>query len=241
MQNDSSSSNLIAFDRVGMRYDGGEVALAGVSFDVQRGEFVCIIGPSGCGKSTVLKLIAGLEEPTAGTVHRPRGVSMVFQSGALFPWLTAVDNAAMGLTARGMPTDAARREAMRSLNLVGMTEFAAKYPRALSGGQRQRVGIARALAVQPDVLLLDEPFSALDAKTTHDLHQDLLHIWRQTGTTIVMVSHLIEEAVSLADRVLLMQRGSIEREYPIVLPRPRRSEAGSFEHVVMTIRTAFFA
>ncbi len=170
----------------------------------------------------------------------PDAVSMVFQSGALFPWLTALENAAIGLTARDVPEAVANRDAMRSLDMVGMTAFASKYPRALSGGQRQRVGIARALTVKPQVLLLDEPFSALDAKTTHELHEDLLKIWRETGTTIVMVSHLIEEAVSLGGRVMLMRAGTIEHEYPISLPRPRREQAGAFERQVGDIRTAFF-
>jgi NitT/TauT family transport system ATP-binding protein len=129
---------------------------------------------------------------------------------------------------------------MQELELVKISEFARKYPRALSGGQRQRIGIARALAVDPQVLLLDEPFSALDAKTTHELHEDLLHIWRTTGTTIVMVSHLIEEAVSLADRVMLMRAGTIVHEYPIALPRPRREQAGAFERQVGVIRKEFF-
>lgn len=240
MRNDSNSNSVIRFDTTGMMFPEGDVALYGVSFEVKKGEFACIIGPSGCGKSTVLKIIAGLEKPTAGTIRVPSVTSMVFQSGALFSWLTALDNAALGLTARGMPVRQAQRVAMRSLELVGMTEFAAKYPRALSGGQRQRVGIARALAVEPDVLLLDEPFSALDAKTTNELHEDLLRIWRTTGTTIVMVSHLIEEAVSLADRVLLMKKGTIEREYVINLPRPRRTGEGHFERQVIAVRTDFF-
>lgn len=240
MQNDSNSNNIIRFDHTGMRYTEGEVALYGVTFDVRRGEFLCIIGPSGCGKSTVLKIIAGLEKPTAGTVVVPPTTSMVFQSGALFSWLTALDNAALGLTARGMPEEKARREAMKSLEMVGMTDFALKYPRALSGGQRQRIGIARALAVEPDVLLLDEPFSALDAKTTHELHLDLLRIWHTTGTTVVIVSHLIEEAVSLADRIVLMKQGTVEHEYPIDLPRPRRTGEGHYERQVNVIRTDFF-
>jgi NitT/TauT family transport system ATP-binding protein len=240
MQNDSNSNSIIRFDHTGMMFPEGDRALYGVSFEVQRGEFVCIIGPSGCGKSTVLKIIAGLEKPTAGTVRVPAVTSMVFQSGALFSWLTAADNAALGLTAKGVPTLLAHREAMKSLELVGMTEFADKYPRALSGGQRQRVGIARALAVKPEVLLLDEPFSALDAKTTHELHGDLLRIWHTTGTTIVMVSHLIEEAVALADRVILMNKGTIEHEYAVDLPRPRRTGEGHFEREVVAIRKDFF-
>jgi len=240
MQNALNSNEVIRFDRVGMFFEGEETALRGVSLSVAKGEFVCIIGPSGCGKSTVLKLIAGLIEPTAGTVVRPPVVSMVFQIGSLFPWLTALENAAMGLTARGVPADVAHRDAMRALDMMGIGAFASKYPRALSGGQRQRVGIARALAVRPDVLLLDEPFSALDARTTHELHEDLLSIWRTTGTTIVMVSHLIEEAVSLAGRVLLMRAGTVEHEYAITLPRPRREQAGAFEREVGVIRTAFF-
>jgi len=235
MQNDSNSNDVIRLDGATVQF-GTEYAIKDVSLSVSKGAFVCIIGPSGCGKSTVLKIIARLVAPTSGNAVLPKTVSMVFQSGALFPWMTAVENTAVGVPGEGE----SRKASMAALAMVGMHAFADKYPRELSGGQRQRVGIARALAVQPEVLLLDEPFSALDPKTTHELHEDLLKIWQKTGTTIVMVSHLIEEAVSLADRVILMRSGSIEREYPITLARPRREQAGAFEHEVGVIRTAFF-
>ena len=177
MPNNTGLNNIIAFDRVGKIYlPEGEIALADTTFSVSTGEFVCLIGPSGCGKSTVLKIIAGITRETSGTVMKPENISMVFQSGALLPWLSAADNVALPLHAKGLSEDAAYRTSMRYIELMGLADFAAKYPRELSGGQRQRVGIARAIAVDPEVLLLDEPFSALDAKTTEELHRDSVNI-----------------------------------------------------------------
>ncbi len=214
-------------------------ALRGASLFVNEGEFVCLIGPSGCGKTTVLKLVAGLEEPTTGSVKRPERVAMSFQSGALLPWLTVFENVAFGLRERAMGEAALAREVERQLRMVGMLAQHDAYPSDLSGGQRQRVGIARALAVDPAVLLLDEPFSALDPKTTAELHADVLRIWRQTKKTILMVSHLIEEAVGLADRILLMRDGAVAREYTVALSHPRH-ESAAFHHEVMAIRKEFF-
>ncbi len=240
MHNDSDSTNVITFDKVTKFYEGElSPALRSISFDVQRGEFVCIIGASGCGKSTVLKLIAGLEQASSGGVKRPESITMCFQAGALLPWLTVFENVAFGLRNRGIVGDELKSAVDRELRAVKMQECAHKYPSELSGGQRQRVGIARALAVNPSVLLLDEPFSALDAKTTAELHDDILSIWKETKKTIVMVSHVIEEAVSLADRVILMREGSVDSIYPISLPYPRRENDG-FHHDVMKIRKDFF-
>jgi NitT/TauT family transport system ATP-binding protein len=187
-----------------------EIALKDFSLSVIKGEFVCLIGPSGCGKSTVLKIIAGLETATSGVVKKPDNISMVFQSGALLPWLTVSENAAFGLHATGMSENEAVKKSREYLDILGLIPYADKYPRDLSGGQRQRVGIARALAVKPEVLLMDEPFSALDPKTTHELHLDLLKIWLDTKITIIMVSHLIEEAVTLAQHVILMKEGMLK-------------------------------
>jgi NitT/TauT family transport system ATP-binding protein len=232
--------NIIEFSRVGKRYQGDSApALRDVSFSVREGEFVVFVGPSGCGKTTVLKLISGLERPTSGELKKPDNVSMAFQSGALFPWLTVFENAALGLRQKGLPEHDISRIVEHELRTVSMLQFHDKYPAELSGGQRQRVGIARALAVDPQVLLLDEPFSALDPKTTSELHDDVLQIWRATKKTIVMVSHLIEEAVSLADRVILMREGRVDSEYPVTLPYPRRENDG-FHHEVMKIRKEFF-
>jgi NitT/TauT family transport system ATP-binding protein len=233
--------SIIAFNNVSKVYEpGNEVALRNASFSVAPGEFVCIIGPSGGGKSTVLKIIAGLEKESSGLVTRPMGVSMVFQSGALLPWLTALDNVAFAL--QGAPLSEARRraESVRYLELMGLKGFEAKYPRDLSGGQQQRVGIARALAVEPAVLLLDEPFSSLDPQITEELHKDVIRIWRETKKTIVMVSHLIEEAVALADRVLLVKDHAVEKEFVITLERPRRENEAAFAKEVLRVRREFF-
>lgn len=240
MQNNSDSTNLVAFEHVKKSYSQGEVVLRDISFSVQRGGFVCLIGASGCGKSTVLKIIAGLEDPTGGKVTRPEKVSMVFQSGALFPWLSVIDNVSIGLRAEGMPKDKARKSAAEHIAMLGLSGFEEKFPRELSGGQRQRVGIARALAVKPSVLLLDEPFSALDAKTTHYLHEDLIKIWHETGVTVIMVSHLIEEAVTLGQRVFLMHDGTIAETFPIDVPYPRHEQGIAVLQEVQKIRRVFF-
>ena len=233
-------TNIIEFHHVGKRYPlEHSAALRDVTLSVGEGEFVVIVGPSGCGKTTVLKIIAGLEEATAGRVVKPDRVAMAFQSGALFPWLTVFDNVALGPRQYGSNERDVTRVVERELRATGMLSLHGKYPADLSGGQRQRVGIARALAVDPAVLLLDEPFSALDPKTTAELHDDVLQIWRATKKTIVMVSHLIEEAVSLADRVILMKEGRVASEFPIMLPYPRRENDG-YHHEVMKIRREFF-
>jgi NitT/TauT family transport system ATP-binding protein len=233
-------ANAIEFKNVGKKYPGEHIpAVRDVSFSVAEGEFLCFVGPSGCGKTTVLKLIAGLETPTVGEIQKPQKVAMDFQAGALFPWLTVFENVAFGLRGGAIPEHEIARVVERELRVTGMLALHDKYPADLSGGQRQRVGIARALAVDPAVLLLDEPFSALDPKTTAELHDDVLKIWHETKKTIVMVSHLIEEAVSLADRVILMRGGTIDSEYRITLPYPRRENQG-FHDDVMKIRKEFF-
>jgi NitT/TauT family transport system ATP-binding protein len=231
---------IINFEKVGKTYTGEtKPAVHDVSFFVNEGEFVCFIGSSGCGKSTTLKLIAGLETPTMGTIAKPQRVGMTFQSGALFPWLTVYENAALGLRQTHMAEEEITRVVDRELRRIQMLAFSHRYPHELSGGQRQRVGIARSLAIDPHVLLLDEPFSALDPKTTAELHDDIIRIWQETKKTIVMVSHLIEEAVSLADRVILMKDGTVAAEYKVELPYPRR-ESDGFHRDVMNIRRDFF-
>jgi NitT/TauT family transport system ATP-binding protein len=243
MPNDIAlNNNSIEFDSVSKIYpDGTRPAVHDIRFSVNDGEFVCLIGASGCGKSTILKMIAGIESPTSGILKKPQEVAMTFQSGALFPWLSVFDNVAMGLRAMNVLESAVHTEVKKYIELTKLTGFEKIYPAQLSGGQRQRVGIARALAVNPKVLLLDEPFSALDAKTTAELHDDLIDIWRTTQKTIVMVSHLIEEAVSLADRVILMKEGTIAKIYPISFSYPRREQAMDFTHKVLEIRKDFFA
>lgn len=245
MPNAFDSNNLIVFEEVGKTYMHEPApAIHHVSFSIAAGGFYCFIGPSGCGKSTILKLIASLEKPSEGIVRTPpiSDIAMVFQLGALFPWLSAQENVSIALRARfpSLSAVAARRESLTFLKLVNLEESANKYPADLSGGQRQRVGLARALSVKPKVLLLDEPFSALDPKTTAELHDDLLRLWKQTSTTIVMVSHLIEEAVSLAETIFLIKAGMITERYRVDIPYPRREQESAFIHDVHRIRVDFF-
>jgi len=232
---------IIELKNVGKTYIGEKTsALHDVSFSIMPGEFVCLIGASGGGKTTLLKLIAGLENPTEGTIRKPDVVAMSFQLGALFPWLSVFENVALGLRGKHMHETDVLRIVDRELRNVNMLGFKDKHPADLSGGQRQRVGIARALAVDPAVLLLDEPFSALDAVMTAELHDDIVRIWRQTKKTIVMVSHVIEEAVSLADRVILVKDGAIDQIFQIDLAYPRREQEAAFMHDVQKIRREFF-
>jgi ABC-type nitrate/sulfonate/bicarbonate transport system ATPase subunit len=206
------------------------------SFTVNRGEFFCLVGPSGCGKSTVLKMIAGIESPTSGSLVRPPHVGMVFQSYALLPWLTVEDNISFAARMQRFPEEKVKEVTGRYLGMVHLEAFARKYPRELSGGQRQRVGIARALAVESDVLLLDEPFSALDPVICDELYSDLLEVWGITKKTIVMVSHHFEEAVLLADRIGIMNDGRMAEIVSITLPRPRNEDQPQFMPEVKKIR-----
>ena len=211
-------------------------AVRDVNLAVQPGEFVCFVGASGCGKSTTLRMICGLDTPTSGTVlykGQPvvgitPGLSMVFQSAALLPWLSVRDNVAFGLTMNGRTADQTQKLTDRFIEMVGLQGAVDRTPRELSGGMRQRVGIARALAMEPDVLLLDEPFSALDPETTEELHEELLNIWQTVHTTMVMVSHLVEEALFLADRVIVFGLGRIQTEIPVPLARPRDVDSAEF-------------
>jgi len=209
---------------------GGQlVALEDVSLDVGDGEFVTILGPSGCGKSTLLQVVAGLEAPTRGRVTfegPPAGgalTAVVFQEHALFPWRTVRDNVTFGLEVRGMPAAQRLAVSRQLLALVGLEGFADRYPHHLSGGMRQRVAIARALAVEPALLLMDEPFSALDAQSRALMQLELLALWERTRRSILYVTHQIQEAVLLGDRVVVMTRrpGRILAVRPVPLPRPR--------------------
>lgn len=241
MQNDTNSNNIIVFNKVSKVFEPEhDVALRDVSFSVSKGEFLCLIGPSGEGKSTILALIAGLETASSGTITKPDSVAMVFQAGALLPWLTVFDNVALGLKTKKFAESKIDTEAKKYIDMMGLRGFEKKYPRDLSGGQRQRVGIARALAVDPAVLLLDEPFSALDPKTTEELHKDIVKIWQDTGKTIVMISHLIEEAVTLADQILLIKNHTMDQPFTIDLPRPRRENEATFAREVSRVRKEFF-
>jgi len=211
---------------------GGAVeAIRLVDFEVRRGEFVSLVGPSGCGKTTLLDIIGGLEPPTSGEVvvegarvDRPHPkVAMVFQAVSVFPWRTALSNVEFGLELRGVEKGARRAKARAVLELVGLAGFDAKYPAQLSGGMNQRLAIARALALDPDILLMDEPFGSLDEQTRFLMGLELLRIWEATGKTILFITHSIAEAVQLADRVLVlsMRPSVVREEIPVPLPRPR--------------------
>ncbi len=207
-------------------------ALDSVSFDLAGGEFCAIVGPSGCGKSTLLRAVAGLIEPTHGTTtinaadpERP-DQAMVFQGASVFPWMTVLRNAAYGLEMRGLDQPERERIASEFLRQVGLGDFFNAYPAQLSEGMRQRVAIARAFAMDPEVLLMDEPFGALDEQTRLVLQEELLRIWEDTGKTVVFVTHGIDEAMILADRILILSArpGTLKADIQVPFPRPRRLE-----------------
>ena len=219
--------------------DDGEIeALAPIDLAIPKGEFVCLIGASGCGKSTLLRIIAGFEEPTTGEVAidgKPvtgpgsdRG--MVFQDYALFPWMTVRQNISFGPRQRHLAREEIDRTTDEFVRMVGLERFADRYPNQLSGGMKQRVAIARVLANNANILLMDEPFGALDALTREQLQNELLQIWNRTGVTTIFVTHSVEEAVLLADRVLVMSAGpgKIDSDFRIDLPRPRDVSSPEF-------------
>ncbi len=213
-------------------------ALSSVSFGVEKGEFLCIVGPSGCGKSTLLRILAGTEKPDAGAISfsDETNFSFVFQSFALFPWLTASENINFPLQFRGHK--GGKEKVAELIKEMGLGGFEDKHPKELSGGMKQRVGIARALAVDPEILLMDEPFSSLDAFTAKSLREKILDIWKVRKMTIVMVTHLVEESVELADRILLMtpRPGTIQEEFKIDLSRPRDNRSHEFFETVDKIQ-----
>ncbi len=219
-------TEIIKFINVGKEYKVVKAtALSSVTFSVNEGEFLCIVGPSGCGKSTILRLIGGIEDKTLGEIEKPEGISMVFQSGALLPWMNVEENVSLVNKIKGYGVLKVKEISNQYLKMMDLKELKMRYPRELSGGQRQRVGIARALAVEPKVLLLDEPFSALDPVTTEEMHKYLLDIWFKTGKTIIMVSHSIEEALLLADRIMVMEKGKIKQVLNVEIERPRHEES----------------
>ncbi|MBP7692469.1 MAG: ABC transporter ATP-binding protein, partial [Anaerolineales bacterium] len=206
-------------------------ALDRVSLTVAAGEFVTIIGPSGCGKSTLARILAGLEEASSGEIVMQTSgngtqplTAMVFQDYALFPWRTVQANVTFGLERRGMPAQQRKATADKYLALTGLADFARYYPHQLSGGMKQRVALARALAVNAEVLLMDEPFAALDAQTRTLLQEELLRLWAHEQKTVIYITHAIEEAVLLSDRVIVLtaRPGRVKAIYPIDLPRPRQ-------------------
>ena len=202
-------------------------ALDSISLDVQRGEFVCLVGASGCGKSTLLNLVAGLDTPTSGSVEVNGRTALMFQESALFPWLTAAGNIDLALRLRGVPKSERPARVEELLHTVHLQGFAKKRPHELSGGMRQRVALARAFAQDADILLMDEPFGALDAMTRDILHDELEKLWRQRGFTVLFVTHNVREASRLGDRVLVLtsRPGKVAHEINVDIARPRRIEA----------------
>jgi NitT/TauT family transport system ATP-binding protein len=220
---------------------GSIAIMRDITFEVKDSDFVAIVGPSGCGKSTLLRLIQGLDHPTSGSIYfRDQKVeapcpqmAMVFQSFALYPWLTVAQNVAFGLEALGWPPPRIGTQVERYISVTGLDGFQEAYPRELSGGMRQRVGLARALAVEPAVLLMDEPFSSLDPLTAESLREEVLQLWRDPQLppdAVLLVSHNIEEAIQLADRVIVLSRrpGQILAQVDVNLPRPRDRKSAAF-------------
>jgi sulfonate transport system ATP-binding protein len=237
---------MLVLDRVGKTYPNGVRALDGVSVTVAPGEIVAVVGGSGCGKSTLLRAISGLDRPTQGTVtldgdtitapHEKIGI--IFQEPRLLPWLTVAGNVGFGL--EGCPKAERRARVAAALERVGLTDKAKVWPRELSGGQAQRVAIARALVPRPQVLLLDEPFSALDAFTRADLQDHLLDLWADAKPTLILVTHDVDEAIVLADRIMVMRPrpGRIFDEIENDLPRPRDRQSAAFDVVKRRVLAA---
>ncbi|WP_435064956.1 ABC transporter ATP-binding protein [Halobaculum sp. EA56] len=238
-------SRRVAVDGVSKTFrgdDGPVRALADVTFDVESEEFVCIVGPSGCGKTTLFRIIAGLEPATDGEVYLSgdpvegpsRDLGIVFQEYHLFPWRTVRGNVGFGLEQADVTDDEREARVDEMIDLVGLEGFANSYPSQLSGGMKQRVALARALAVDPELLLMDEPFGSVDAQTRSMLHDELLEVWEQTRKTVLFVTHDVEEAVTLADRVVVMAAdpGRIRDVVDVDLDRPReRTDPGFVEYV----------
>ena len=243
-----NTSILLEFQKVTQKFSlpqGELTVLSEIQFSAREGEFIAIVGPSGVGKSTILRLMSGLVPPTQGTViykEKPLlgtnlEAAMVFQSFALLPWLTVIENVELGLEARGIDRTVRRKKADFYIDKVGLDGYEEAYPRELSGGMKQRVGLARALAVEPEILLMDEPFSSLDALTSINLRAELVHIWSDRDfpvNTVVMVTHIIEEAIELADRVIVLsgRPGKIAGDLKIELPRPRDKRSLLFNEYV---------
>ena len=217
----------------------GVLALDGMTLEVRRGEFVCLVGASGCGKTTLLNVIAGLDAAQAGSVEVDGRVALLFQDAALFPWLRVEDNVALAMRLRGVGARERTERARALLESVHLKGFEHAMPHELSGGMRQRVALARALAQDADILLMDEPFGALDAITRDLLHDELERVWQQTGVTIIFVTHNVREAVRLGDRVAVLSSrpGKILERFEVPLDRPRRLEAPEVSELAGAVTT----
>ena len=221
-----SDKHALSVERLTVAFPHGDqvmLALDGATFEVKRGEFVCVVGASGSGKSTLLNVLAGLDRPSGGRAHVHGRVALIFQESALLPWLTAAGNVELALELRGVKASARQKVAHELLNRVHLAGFERRRPHELSGGMKQRAALARALAQEADVLLMDEPFAALDAISRDLLHEELERIWTESHLTILFVTHNAREAVRLGDRVIVLtsRPGRVAHEVPIDLPRPR--------------------
>lgn len=249
MNTKNSALNLIRIENVSKSFISAEhqelLVLDSINFTLHEGEIVSFLGKSGSGKSTLLRLIAGLIKPSAGALYyrdkridEPvQGIAMVFQSFALLPWLTVLENVELGLEAMGVERKERRQRALNAIDTIGLDGFESAYPKELSGGMRQRVGFARALVVEPDILVMDEPFSALDILTTDNLRSDLLDLWASKRTKIkgiICVTHDIEEAILMANRIVIFSSdpGMIQKEIPVNLPYPRNTESAEFRELL---------
>jgi NitT/TauT family transport system ATP-binding protein len=239
----ASDGTLLTLSSVGKSYNGAAPAVADVSLTIERGSFVSLVGPSGCGKSTLLRLIAGLLQPSQGTLawedgDRPDDLGFVFQDATLLPWASAFDNVYLPLRLKGVSQDEATGRVQEALARVGLSDVPDRLPRELSGGMRMRVSIARALVTEPPVLLMDEPFAALDEFTREKLDDDLLTLWRDLGWTVIFVTHSVYESVYLSERILVMSNetgtGQIADDIRIDAPYPRglafRQSSAYFDH-----------
>ena len=261
-KNNNSSSNTATYDppsgeqqqlssRNSLSASSSYEVLKGVDLKIKEGEFVTIVGPSGCGKSTLLNIIAGLNRPDSGSVLIRGAVSIgntlstkriiIFQEGALFPWLNVQDNVEFGLKIAKMPKEKSRQVADKYIEMVGLSKFSESFVYQLSGGMKQRVAIARALAIEPEVLLMDEPFAALDVQTRDLLHEELVGIHKTTGKTILFVTHNINEAILLGDRIVVLSSvlKNIKKEFRINLPRPRDPEGPELYEIKKQILREF--
>jgi NitT/TauT family transport system ATP-binding protein len=238
---DGDEMSILSFKDVGKVFPKDEedlVAIRDFDLEVEEGEFVCLLGPSGCGKTTLLRMVAGLESISEGSIELNGKVitgpgsdrGMVFQDFGLFPWRNVKKNVEFGLEIKGVPAEKRAETSQKYVELVGLKGFEKSHPRELSGGMKQRVGIARALANDPAVLLMDEPFGALDAQTRNQMQMELLRIWKETKKTVLFVTHSVDEAVFLADRIVVMtaRPGSIKDLWEVDLPRPRDRASSEF-------------